>query len=588
MRVGIVLLVLTVSTQGSIKLLANIAEHKLNLLEAILDAKVRLLSGLGNHILDQVENKAHILGNLGRTALDTVGDVVDAKEDLVYEIADVLGSSVPRLGSALYNTGARKFEAKTRLVGGVKDALVDTLYSKLGLYPSNEPIYPGITYPEPVYPEPTYPGPNPIDDCTQEVWETLPNGEVVVVRKNICGTETPVVQPTTTTRRPTISTTTRRPTPQTTTGRPTTTTSDPCTQEVWETLPNGEVVVVRKNVCGTETTTSYKPSTTTRPYIRPTTTQKTTTTRRPTTTTTTDPCTQEVYETLPNGEIVVVRKNICGTETTTPKTTSTTPYAQPSTTRRTTTQTTTSDPCTQEVYETLPSGEIVVVRKNICGTETTTPKTTSTTPYAQPSTTRRTTTQTTTSDPCTQEVYETLPSGEIVVVRKNICGTETTTPKTTSTTPYARPTTTRRTTTTTTTDPCTQEVWETLPSGEVVVIRKNICNTDETTTTTTTTTFPFLETSGVVNTDSCTQEIWEKLPNSQFLVVRRNICRADFDRRRRDVSDDYCTAEVYEKLDNGEFVVIRRNTCHSACFRDIEVNMFFEILNEISYFFSIF
>ena len=531
MRVGIVLLVLTVSTQGSIKLLADIAEHKLNLLEAILDAKVRLLSGLGNHILDQVENKANILGNLGRTALDTVGDVVDAKEDLVYEIGDVLGSSVPRLGSALYNTGARKFEAKTRLVGGIKDALVDTLYSKLGLYPSNEPIYPGIIYPEPIYPEPTYPGPNPVDDCTQEVWETLPNGEVVVVRKNICGTETPVVQPTTTTRRPTISTTTRRPTPQTTTRRPTTTTtSDPCTQEVWETLPNGEVVVVRKNVCGTETTTSYKPSTTTRPYIRPTTTQITTTTRRPTTTTT-------------------------------------------------------SDPCTQEVYETLPSGEIVVVRKNICGTETTTTKTTSTTPYVQPTTTRRTTTQTTTSDPCTQEVYETLPSGEIVVVRKNICGTETTTTKTTSTTPYVRPTTTRRTTTTTKTDPCTQEVWETLPSGEVVVVRKNICNTDETTTTTTT--FPFLETTGVVNTDSCTQEIWEKLPNSQFLVVRRNICRADFDRRRRDVSDDYCTAEVYEKLDNGEFVVIRRNTCHSACFRDIEVNIFFEILTEIFYFFSI-
>ena len=476
MRVGIVLLVLTVSTQGSIKLLADIAEHKLNLLEAILDAKVRLLSGLGNHILDQVENKANILGNLGRTALDTVGDVVDAKEDLVYEIGDVLGSSVPRLGSALYNTGARKFEAKTRLVGGIKDALVDTLYSKLGLYPSNEPIYPGIIYPEPIYPEPTYPGPNPVDDCTQEVWETLPNGEVVVVRKNICGTETPVVQPTTTTRRPTISTTTRRPTPQTTTRRPTTTTtSDPCTQEVWETLPNGEVVVVRKNVCGTETTTSYKPSTTTRPYIRPTTTQRTTTTRRPTTTTT--------------------------------------------------------------------------------------------------------------SDPCTQEVYETLPSGEIVVVRKNICGTETTTTKTTSTTPYVRPTTTRRTTTTTKTDPCTQEVWETLPNGEVVVVRKNICNTDETTTTTTT--FPFLETTGVVNTDSCTQEIWEKLPNSQFLVVRRNICRADFDRRRRDVSDDYCTAEVYEKLDNGEFVVIRRNTCHSACFRDIEVNIFFEILTEIFYFFSI-
>merc|ERR1712037_107558 len=82
----------------------------------------------------------------------------------------------------------------------------------------------------------------------------------------------------------------------TTTYGPPTATTDSCTQLVWETDANGEVISVLRNVCGTSTTTtttSKPPSTTSRP---PTTA---------TTTTTTDRCTQQlVWETDANGEVI--------------------------------------------------------------------------------------------------------------------------------------------------------------------------------------------------------------------------------------------------------------------------------------------
>merc|ERR1712037_815136 len=73
------------------------------------------------------------------------------------------------------------------------------------------------------------------DSCTQLVWETDANGEVISVLRNVCGTST----------RPT---TTPRPTPTTT--ATTTTTTDRCTQQlVWETDANGEVITLLRNIC---------------------------------------------------------------------------------------------------------------------------------------------------------------------------------------------------------------------------------------------------------------------------------------------------------------------------------------------------
>ena len=227
---------------------------------------------------------------------------------------------------------------------------------------------------------------------------------------------------------------------------------DPCIQDVWFTLPNGELTVIRKNVCGPEL-----------PPPKPT-------TPRPTVPLV-DPCIQEVWETLPNGELVVIRKNICGPEppapttTTTSRPTTTTTRRPITTTRTTTTTTTTPDPCIQEVWETLPNGEIVVVRKNVCGPEPPAPTTTTTqTPII--TTTTRTTTTTTTSDPCIQEVWETLPNGEVVVVRKNVCGGDGSTPQ---------PTTAGTTAPSTTSNPCIADVAQTLPNGQFAIVRKNIC-----------------------------------------------------------------------------------------------------------------
>merc|ERR1712210_40498 len=95
----------------------------------------------------------------------------------------------------------------------------------------------------------------------------------------------------------------------TTTYGPPTATTDSCTQLVWETDANGEVISVLRNVCGTSTTTT----TTSKP---PSTTSRPTTTSRPpttaTTTTTTDRCTQQlVWETDANGEVITLLRNIC-------------------------------------------------------------------------------------------------------------------------------------------------------------------------------------------------------------------------------------------------------------------------------------
>merc|ERR1712037_493998 len=93
----------------------------------------------------------------------------------------------------------------------------------------------------------------------------------------------------------------------TTTYGPPTATTDSCTQLVWETDANGEVISVLRNVCGTSTTTTSKPPSTT---SRPTTTSRPPTTA--TTTTTTDRCTQQlVWETDANGEVITLLRNIC-------------------------------------------------------------------------------------------------------------------------------------------------------------------------------------------------------------------------------------------------------------------------------------
>ena len=295
------------------------------------------------------------------------------------------------------------------------------------------------------------------DSCTQLVWETDAHGNTVSVLKNVCGA-------TTTTKTPY-----RPPAPPATTTRPTTTTTtDPCTQEVTETDAHGNIVTVLQNVCGATTTTKT-------PYRPPA--PPTTTTTRPTTTTTADPCTQLVWETDAYGNTISVLKNVCGTTTTTK-----TPYrppAPPATTTTRPTTTTTADPCTEEVYEVFPNGEFVVLRKNICG-ETSTITTT-----RRPTTQRplpATTPTKLTSDPCTQEVWETLPNGELTVVRKNICvelpsPAEQTprAPRTVTDDPTPPPPVAAAVPTVISVDECTQEAWEVLPNGEAGIVRRNIC-----------------------------------------------------------------------------------------------------------------
>ena len=109
----------------------------------------------------------------------------------------------------------------------------------------------------------------------------------MVIRKNICdGSRNPsTVVPSSTTHKPIAPTT-----------------QDPCIAEVWETLPNGEVVVVRKNICDVHgATPTAEASTTKAPVVEPDIGAD-------------EDCISDVWETLPNGEVVVIRKNVCNVD----------------------------------------------------------------------------------------------------------------------------------------------------------------------------------------------------------------------------------------------------------------------------------
>jgi len=304
-----------------------------------------------------------------------------------------------------------------------------------------------------------------VDECTRDVWELLPNGEFIVVRKNVC--EEPL-----TTLPPLPSTITEDVVP-TLISTPEEDVAainpdlDECTQEVWELLPNGEFIVVRRNVCNStpledKTDEVNLPELEVNDHLP----------QQPATIS--NECTQEIVDTLPNGAVVVIRKSICGEQVIT---TSSTPFPSEATIIS-------QDGCTQESSMILPSGELVVIRKGICSEEPT--------PVLD--------------DGCTNEVSKILPNGDFILIRHNVC--------TNPVEPIAVPTyVPAHSTTVLSTDGCTQETSMALPSGEVVVVRRGICQPAE---------LPATPEPSIV--DECTKEIWETLPSGEVVLVRRNVC----------------------------------------------------------------